>query len=79
MQELQKVEGLSVDELEAQTIELLPERVEMKWRSTSIKQKGVFIGNEQENEVDAFVARDVNQANLLGNFAAGDDFTFRQQ
>lgn len=33
MEEVRKVEGLAVEELEAQTVELLPDREEMQTRS----------------------------------------------
>ena len=83
MQELQKVEGLSVDELEAQTIELLPERVEMRfgWKpkkaaTVEVDQDAVNFG-DQENNLSAGLAVDNTLANVGAvNQASGDDSTF---
>jgi hypothetical protein len=36
MEEVRKVEGLSVEELEDQSVELLPDREEMSWRKINV-------------------------------------------
>jgi hypothetical protein len=43
MEEVRKVEGLSVEELEAQTIELLPDREEMHHRRISLFSNNLAI------------------------------------
>jgi hypothetical protein len=43
MEEVRKVEGLSVEELEAQSVELLPDREELHHRSINLFSKNVAL------------------------------------
>ncbi len=55
MEELRKVEGLSVEELEAQRIELLPDREEMQninVGALAVAVQGAQAGFGQANQAD---------------------------
>ena len=55
MEEVRKVEGLSVEELEAQSVELLPDREEMKGFNLFSKNVAIAVQGSTANAGNVFV------------------------
>jgi hypothetical protein len=55
MEEVRKVEGLSVEELEAQSVELLPDREEMRGFNLFSKNVAIAVQGSTANAGNVFV------------------------
>jgi hypothetical protein len=55
MEEVRKVEGLSVEELEAQSVELLPDREEMRGFNLFSKNLAIAVQGSTANAGNVFV------------------------